>query len=277
MRRRLLGLLLCGPMGCLSTPVARPASPATAIPAPPQGQLEAARRDLQSTEARAAAAAQGGPANPQLAQYLSVTLQQLHVTTQQKEVAEADKEQAVAAHARMSHALERERRDAARQAAQAQQQVGRGGGGPRGLGWLAPGLHVVCCAYHAPPSLPAQPQPFPALLPLPPPALPCSASSWRRRAASSAACRGWSMTRPASWGSSTCSCRSCSRQEGLRVGVGLHVLPAAAPGLLATAARMLRSQLQGICTARPLHLAAAHTTSQQRHCSPLPPAPNRSF
>lgn len=109
----------------------------------PQGQLEASRRDLQAAEGRVAAAAQGGPANPQLAQYLSVTLQQLQLMTQQKEASEADREQLAAGHARLSQALERERRDAARQAAQAQQQVG-GGAGREGFERWHP-----LCLWHA--------------------------------------------------------------------------------------------------------------------------------
>ncbi|PRW60544.1 alpha beta-hydrolase isoform B [Chlorella sorokiniana] len=88
-----------------------------------QGQLEAARRDLQDAEARAASAAQSSAANPQLTQYLTVTLQQLQLVTGQREAAEAERDRLAAAHGRLVQTLERERGERERQAVLAQQQL----------------------------------------------------------------------------------------------------------------------------------------------------------
>lgn len=105
--------------------VCSPEHPRCAHNSTPQGQLEAARRDLQEAEARAASAAQSSATNPQLAQYLSVTLQQLQLVTERREAAEGERDRLAAAYARLVQTLEQERGERERQAALAQQQVGR--------------------------------------------------------------------------------------------------------------------------------------------------------
>ena len=112
----------------LAPPLARPMlfgpeHPRCAHDSTPQGQLEAARRDLQDAEARAASAAQSSATNPRLAQYLSVTLQQLQLVTERREAAEGERDRLAAAHARLVQTIERERGERERQAALAQQQV----------------------------------------------------------------------------------------------------------------------------------------------------------